>query len=1700
MRIFLSVFILLSCITTLAISSFAEPLKIGQAAVVRGQVQVERDGNTLPLKARDSVYQDDRILTGGKAKVQIIFVDDTIFTIGREAEILLDKYVYDPATHNGESEVEAKKGTFKFVTGKIAKKDPKQVKVKTPFATIGVRGSGGVIGVEPNGATTVGLTQCCLDVFANGAPPGTPPIALDDVNSFSEVRDPNSPPTPPLPMPPNMRRKFNGDLGGGFGEGDEDFLSDDDSDLLGDEDGDPTDAGDEGDAGDEEGDDQGSAEGEGDGTEGQADGEGGGDGQEPVEDGGTEGDGGDQGSAEGEEGGDNPTPLDEGASNDGTEGPADGEPLAGDDGSAPPPPEEGGDQQFVEGDGSAPPPPPPGDDGGFTGTDGGFIDDGGLAGGDDFGTFGTEGGDLLGGEDLAGDFNDPLLTDGTETTLIETTTTDSVDTVVDVTQTTQDNTNTTTSDTSTAPTTHTGIFKRKIAGSTNVLEGDLTGSLSGGQLLGTFTDFNSNVFSGALPIPATVGDFAQPGFGFDGVIFSGAGYRSDNSDFLLYDLNNASGDKLYVAAGTEILVPTSGVNTFQFRDDPFRAGAGSSAPVNDGDAIVDWGRQKFLGGQIEIFNGSATDYRYGTTVGFGDVFSTPGAGGINALGVALDFEQERNGGTIYDPTFAYGTASAFEVFGTGTDVSGFLLDIDQEGGNLTDGDPLNTTEYTINPLVRVADDPTVVADAAAFTTAKSYRGFVGGYIMKVASDGSAEAYDRISNDAYKGGIDGGVFINLNPGGTANADLTAWTGAGDMYDVDFGYGSTSAAIGEEAYAIEQHFSSINRLNIFAGVGGAATVTATGKAYIFDREDPGAVVWNKTSNIVAPDAGAGDNFGESVDMSGRFAISGASWEDDDVAGNNPLTDAGSAYIYGRNNAGSWNYQQKIAASDRALGDGFGSDVAMNGIFAIVGSEFNDAGGADSGAAYMYSWNGSAWGNEQKLIASDAQASDIFGSSVDIHGNYAVVGAWQEDGGGTDSGAVYVFKFDGTNWNEIQKISGPAALSSFGYDVAIHGDLIVVASPDANVDGGNDDGRVHIYKNNGADTFVEQQNFTAPAGIVNNRFGHYVDVENGLVVVGSPEIDSMGTVDGGMVTVHSFNGSFWEVEEMIVPDNVMNADFFGKDVRISGNTIVAGAIGGDGDVADSGTMYVFERTPAKSFLQQGPVGIVDDLETIKYAGGFWVTGGYNGQLSISSDGQNWLNRTSTFGTGIMFNLENDGTNWVATGRNATTAEISYSSDGNTWNTAASLGAFTTGDTVYGIDDDGTGTLVSVGSLGKAAFSIDNGVNWTAATANPGGWTGNIFDVIYDSANNQWIAVGVSGQFASSSDGGDNWTATNTIASFGGNNINTLATDGTKIVAMGDLGKVAYTTDAGVTWNALPDLTQFSSGNVRELTYANGTWFAVGVSGGVPVIMTSGNGIQWHEFTGNTFSNTVTSIAYNPASEMWIAVGPGGGASQTEVGALVGTEWEEVQQFAPADGNVAGDDFGRTVAFSGAVVSLDDDGALISEALSDIQCTTCQYVHWGVWAGKIQNTELLSQSDSALAQMVPYVAGELTDATTLNSFTGTANYSGLTIGSILDEGANSLSHHHGNFTAAVNFANRDVTFTGDIGGYNMSGSDTALWGAEQNAFNMNITVSGAGAGTGEINGAFFGPNAQDIGGNFEFNGTGFSAAGVYLGNDATR
>ena len=115
----------------------------GVSAAVRGEVQLTRLPEAVgrQIGSGEPIYLTDLIRSGPGSGMQILLLDETIFTIGPSSELTIDEFVYDPDTDSGRVTATVAKGVFRFVTGKVAANRPQDMKVKTPFGTIGIRGT-----------------------------------------------------------------------------------------------------------------------------------------------------------------------------------------------------------------------------------------------------------------------------------------------------------------------------------------------------------------------------------------------------------------------------------------------------------------------------------------------------------------------------------------------------------------------------------------------------------------------------------------------------------------------------------------------------------------------------------------------------------------------------------------------------------------------------------------------------------------------------------------------------------------------------------------------------------------------------------------------------------------------------------------------------------------------------------------------------------------------------------------------------------------------------------------------------------------------------------------------------------------------------------------------------------------------------------------------------------------------------------------------------------------------------------------------------------------------------------------------------------------------------------------------------------------------------------------------------------------------
>ena len=398
----------------------------------------------------------------------------------------------------------------------------------------------------------------------------------------------------------------------------------------------------------------------------------------------------------------------------------------------------------------------------------------------------------------------------------------------------------------------------------------------------------------------------------------------------------------------------------------------------------------------------------------------------------------------------------------------------------------------------------------------------------------------------------------------------------------------------------------------------------------RVDPGeadAAKHQGEVKILPTLPGDGDGFGVSVDISGSYAIVGATWNDD--IGDN----AGSAYVFKSIN-GSWIQAARLTASDGAPGDYFGSAVAINGNYAIVGADDHDLNSKeDAGAAYVFERIDGSWTEVAKLTASDSDAFARFGDSVCISTDYAIVGASADDEKGVGSGSAYVFENSGGSWTEVTKLtaSDGAAGDRFGNSVAISGDYAILGAV-LDDDHGDASGSAYVFEKNGG-SWNEVTKLIASDGAAEDYFGTSVAISDNYAIVGASLDDDNGLESGSAYIFEISGGSWTEVTKLTASDGAAG-DIFGTSVAISNGHALMGASGDSEKGAGSGSVYVFLRT-GSTWNQVAELTASDGAAGDRFGTSVAISGNY-AMLGAYKDDDNGLTDS---GAAYGFSLDQDG-----------------------------------------------------------------------------------------------------------------------------------------------------------------------------------------------------------------------------------------------------------------------------------------------------------------------------------------------------------------------------------------------------------------------------------------------------------------------------
>ena len=350
--------------------------------------------------------------------------------------------------------------------------------------------------------------------------------------------------------------------------------------------------------------------------------------------------------------------------------------------------------------------------------------------------------------------------------------------------------------------------------------------------------------------------------------------------------------------------------------------------------------------------------------------------------------------------------------------------------------------------------------------------------------------------------------------------------------------------------------------------------SGSAYVFD-----ATSGDQTNKLEPADGSSGDRVGTSVALQGDTALIGS-----------PRDGAGSAYVF---NTQSGDELRKLTPNDGVSNDEFGYSVAIDGGLALVGSRRDDPRGTDSGSAYLF--DASTGQQIDKLVPNDGSAFEQFGFSVALDGTHALVGAYLDSPRGGQSGSVYVF--DSSSGQQLRKLipSDGAGGDLFGFSVAIEGDTALIGAIFA-AEGGRDSGAAYLFD---IPSGQQLDKLTPDDGASGDSFGWSVALDGGVALVGALEDD------GATGSAYLFDVETGSQIAKLTADDRASGDSFGNSVALSRGVAVVGALRDGSDVGAAYLFEAAEPLEPGDFNGDGLVN-QSDYETWRDSFGAAVAAG--------------------------------------------------------------------------------------------------------------------------------------------------------------------------------------------------------------------------------------------------------------------------------------------------------------------------------------------------------------------------------------------------------------------------------------------------------------------------------------------------------------
>jgi hypothetical protein len=143
----------LSCVIFLVfslfcLSTFADPVFIGTIKTLQGKASIQESSNKFDAKLNAKLYEGYVIETGKGSNIGIVFIDGTQLSIGQNSQVIINRYLFSPKHKTYAFDVMLNRGHAIYSSGKMGSLSPESIKIQTPQATIGVRGTKFLVEVE----------------------------------------------------------------------------------------------------------------------------------------------------------------------------------------------------------------------------------------------------------------------------------------------------------------------------------------------------------------------------------------------------------------------------------------------------------------------------------------------------------------------------------------------------------------------------------------------------------------------------------------------------------------------------------------------------------------------------------------------------------------------------------------------------------------------------------------------------------------------------------------------------------------------------------------------------------------------------------------------------------------------------------------------------------------------------------------------------------------------------------------------------------------------------------------------------------------------------------------------------------------------------------------------------------------------------------------------------------------------------------------------------------------------------------------------------------------------------------------------------------------------------------------------------------------------------------------------------------------